>query len=281
MRSRPRWAGRSPKFSSRFGPPVAAASIAQVHRAEVGQGQRGARGRRRRCCALASSSAFTPTSRAFTFVARHAENLSAEARRLRLDRGGRHVAALRHDRDGFPPRGRGALGDGGEHQRRSRLSRADGRLGPHRKEVLTLEWIDATPLYDRARLEAKGFDLRQARPRADPDFPAPRAARRLLSRRHASGQSVRRRRGPADRRRFRHHGPARTEGAAFPRGNPATASSPATTSASPRFISRPAMCRRTIRWRFRPGDPRHRRADPQPHRRGNLHGAAVDACCSR
>ncbi len=29
------------------------------------------------------------------------------------------------------------------------------------KEVLTLEWIDATPLSDRARLVAKGFDLRQ------------------------------------------------------------------------------------------------------------------------
>jgi ubiquinone biosynthesis protein len=27
------------------------------------------------------------------------------------------------------------------------------------KEVLTLEWIDATPLSDRARLQAKGFDL--------------------------------------------------------------------------------------------------------------------------
>jgi ubiquinone biosynthesis protein len=29
------------------------------------------------------------------------------------------------------------------------------------KEVLTLEWIDATPLSDRARLAAKGFDLPQ------------------------------------------------------------------------------------------------------------------------
>ncbi len=29
------------------------------------------------------------------------------------------------------------------------------------KEVLTLEWIDATPLSDRARLQAKGFDLPQ------------------------------------------------------------------------------------------------------------------------
>jgi ubiquinone biosynthesis protein len=29
------------------------------------------------------------------------------------------------------------------------------------KDVLTLEWIDATPLSDRARLQAKGFDLAQ------------------------------------------------------------------------------------------------------------------------
>ena len=28
------------------------------------------------------------------------------------------------------------------------------------REVLTLEWIEATPLHDRARLEAKGFDLK-------------------------------------------------------------------------------------------------------------------------
>ncbi len=28
------------------------------------------------------------------------------------------------------------------------------------RDVLTLEWIDATPLSDRARLEAKGFDLK-------------------------------------------------------------------------------------------------------------------------
>ena len=28
------------------------------------------------------------------------------------------------------------------------------------RDVLTLEWIEATPLYDRAKLEAKGFDLK-------------------------------------------------------------------------------------------------------------------------
>ena len=67
------------------------------------------------------------------------------------------------------------------------------------KDVLTLEWIDGTPLHDRATLEAKGFDLKHSVARRDPDLPAPRAARRLLPRRHASGQSVRRRRRQADR----------------------------------------------------------------------------------
>ena len=111
------------------------------------------------------------------------------------------------------------------------------------RDVLTLEWIDGTPLSDRARLEAKGFDLKDARPRGDPDLPAPRAARRLLPRRHASGQSVRRRRRQAGRGRFRHHGPARAARSAASSPKSSTASSPATISAPPRCISRPATCR--------------------------------------
>ena len=66
---------------------------------------------------------------AFRFAARNAEALSAEARRLRLDRSGRHARPLGRDRDGFSARGRGALGDGGEHQGRRRFPRAGGRLG--------------------------------------------------------------------------------------------------------------------------------------------------------
>ena len=142
------------------------------------------------------------------------------------------------------------------------------------KEVLTLEWIDATPLSDRARLEAKGFDLRQLAPRADPELSAPRAARRLLSRRHASGQSVRRRRRPADRRRLRHHGSARRQGAAVSCRKSCTASSPAIITASPRSISRPATCRRIIRWTISPrrSAPSASRSTAAPPRKSRWRG---------
>ena len=111
------------------------------------------------------------------------------------------------------------------------------------RDVLTLEWIDGTPLHDRARLEAKGFDLQEPRARGDPDVPAARAARRLLPRRHASRQSVRRRRGPPGRGRLRHHGTARAEGAAVPRRNPLRLHHPQLSTAPRRCISRPATCR--------------------------------------
>ena len=44
-----------------FGPPVAAASIAQVHRAEVDDSRAGGAPSPSRCCGPASSGAFTPT----------------------------------------------------------------------------------------------------------------------------------------------------------------------------------------------------------------------------
>ena len=146
------------------------------------------------------------------------------------------------------------------------------------KDVLTLEWIDGTPLHDRATLEAKGFDLKHSVARRDPDLPAPRAARRLLPRRHASGKSVRRRRRQADRssisaswagsapkeRRFlaeillRLHHPQ--------------------LSAHRRGAFRGRLCAAASFGReFRAGDPRHRRADPQPRRRRDLDGEAADA----
>ena len=37
--------------------------------------------------------------------------------------------------------------------------------------MLTLEWIEATPLSDRARLEAKGFDLKPRMEAAMDHFP--------------------------------------------------------------------------------------------------------------
>ena len=116
-----------------------------------------------------------------------------------------------------------------------------------RKEVLTLEWIDAHAAVRPRAPAGQGLRSAAARPRRDPDLSAPRPARRLLSRRHASGQSVRRRRRPAGRRRFRHHGPARRRRSACSSRKSCTASSPAIIAAPPRFISRPATCRRTIR----------------------------------
>ena len=66
-----------------FGAPVAAASIAQVHRAEVATAS-GSRAVAVKVLRPGIERRFHADLRAFTFVARHAEDLSAEARRLRL-----------------------------------------------------------------------------------------------------------------------------------------------------------------------------------------------------
>jgi ubiquinone biosynthesis protein len=141
-----------------FGPAVAAASIAQVHRAEVTVG-----GTRRpvavKVLRPGVERRFKIDIDAFTFAARTAEAISAEARRLRLievvDTLRRSVAIemdLRFEA--------AALSEMAENTRDDpdfRVPAVDwDRTG---REVLTLEWIEATPLSDRARLEAKGHDL--------------------------------------------------------------------------------------------------------------------------
>jgi ubiquinone biosynthesis protein len=151
-----------------FGPPVAAASIAQVHRAEVAippplarEGTEGARqavavkvlrpGIEHRC---------KVDLEAFAFAARHAENLSAEARRLRLIE---VVETLRRS-VGVEMDLRleaAALSEMAENTRDDpdfRVPSVDWNRTA--RDVLTLEWVDATPLSDRVRLEAKGFDLK-------------------------------------------------------------------------------------------------------------------------
>ncbi len=69
--------------SSRFGPPVAAASIAQVHRAEI-ETPAGRRAVAVKVLRPGVEWRFQADLAAFRFVARNAEALSAEARRLRL-----------------------------------------------------------------------------------------------------------------------------------------------------------------------------------------------------
>jgi ubiquinone biosynthesis protein len=142
-----------------FGPPVAAASIAQVHRAEIATdtGRQAVAvkvlrpGIEHRC---------KVDLEAFAYVARHAENLSAEARRLRLIE---VVETLRRtvtiEMDMRLEAA--ALSEMAENTKADpdfRVPTVDWNRTA--RDVLTLEWIDATPLSDRGRLEAKGFDLK-------------------------------------------------------------------------------------------------------------------------
>jgi ubiquinone biosynthesis protein len=154
-----------------FGPPVAAASIAQVHRAEIpppyppplaGEGREG--GARQAVAVKVLRPGIEHRCRidleAFAFVARHAENLSAEARRLRLievvETLRRSVTIemdLRLEAS--------ALSEMAENTKADpdfRVPTVDWNRTA--RDVLTLEWIDATPLSDRARLEAEGFELK-------------------------------------------------------------------------------------------------------------------------
>jgi ubiquinone biosynthesis protein len=143
-----------------FGPPVAAASIAQVHRAEVFH-----QGTRRpvavKVLRPGIERRFNVDLDAFRFAARQAERFSAEARRLRLievvDTLRRTVALemdLRLEA--------AALSEMAENTRNDPAFRVPAvDWDRTARDVLTLEWIEAIPLSDRARLEAKGLDLRR------------------------------------------------------------------------------------------------------------------------
>jgi ubiquinone biosynthesis protein len=93
------------------------------------------------------------------FAARHAESLSAEARRLRLVE---VVETLRRSVTveidfRLEAAALSEMADNAKADPDFRVPTVDWDRTT--KEVLTLEWIDATPLSDRARLQAKGFDL--------------------------------------------------------------------------------------------------------------------------
>jgi ubiquinone biosynthesis protein len=144
----------------KFGPAVAAASIAQVHRGEILDG-----GRRRQVAVKVLRPGierrFKLDLAAFSFAAQQAERLSAEARRLRLvevvDTLARSVAIemdLRLEA--------AAISEMAENIEKDTDFRVPSIYWTRTsKRVLTLEWIDATPLSDRAALLAKRFDLKQ------------------------------------------------------------------------------------------------------------------------
>ncbi len=141
-----------------FGPPVAAASIAQVHRAEVAT-PAGPRAVAVKVLRPGIERRFKGDLDAFYFVARQAERFSAEARRLRLlevvDTLARSVTIEMDFRLEAV-----AISEMAENTREDpdfRVPGVDWDLTA--KDVLTLEWIDGTHLSDREALLAKGFDL--------------------------------------------------------------------------------------------------------------------------
>jgi ubiquinone biosynthesis protein len=143
-----------------FGPAVAAASIAQVHRAEIVSG-----GVRRAMAVKilrpGIERRFKIDLDSFTFAAHMAEKISAEARRLRLietvDTLRRSVGMEMDLR--FEAAALSEMAENTKDDPDFRVPAVDWDRTA--REVLTLEWIAATPLSDRARLEAKGHDLKR------------------------------------------------------------------------------------------------------------------------
>jgi ubiquinone biosynthesis protein len=141
-----------------FGPPVAAASIAQVHRAEV-MTDNGPRAVAVKVLRPGIERRFRADLAAFYFAARQAEAMSSEGRRLRLievvdilARSVRLEMDLRLEAAALSE-----LDENTKDDQDFRVPAVDWDRTA--REVLTLEWIDGTPLNDRAKLEAKGFDL--------------------------------------------------------------------------------------------------------------------------
>jgi ubiquinone biosynthesis protein len=142
-----------------FGPPVAAASIAQVHRAEVVDADGARKAVAVKILRPDIERRFKSDLDAFYYVARKAESWSLEAQRLRLVEVvatlARSVAIemdLRLEA--------AALSEMAENTKEDTDFRVPAvEWDRTAREVLTLEWIDGTPLSDHAMLAAKGFDL--------------------------------------------------------------------------------------------------------------------------
>lgn len=140
-----------------FGPPVAAASIAQVHRAEIA-GTDGTREVAVKVLRPGIEHRFQRDLDSFFYAARIGERMSAEGRRLRLvatvETLARSVAIetdLRLEAAAFSELAENAKGDAD-----FLVPKVDWERTARR--VLTTEWIDGIPLNDRAKLQAAGFD---------------------------------------------------------------------------------------------------------------------------
>ena len=139
-----------------FGPPVAAASIAQVHKAVTIDGNvvavkvlRPGVGKR-----------FAADLGSFYFAAKLMEKFSAEGRRLRaaeavrmLEQSMKQELDLRMEASALAEMAANTKDDPG-----FRVPKVDWQRTA--RDVLTTEWIDGTPISDVAGLRAQGFDLK-------------------------------------------------------------------------------------------------------------------------
>ena len=193
---------------SAFGPPVAAASIAQVHEAETTDDP--PRHVAVKILRPGIEAEFARDFEAFRLAADVAERFSAEARRLRLRTLVETLAAsvaleldLRMEAAAASELAQNTRDDEDFRVPALDWSRTSAR-------VFVSEWVDGVVLRDPETLQAAGHDPKRIAVAVLRVFPDAGAARRILPRRHASGKSVRRQRGAHLRRRFRHHGTART-----------------------------------------------------------------------
>ena len=157
--------GRLEDHFAEFGPPVAAASIAQVHKAVTV-----ARDGTRRTVAVkilrpGVERRFKNDLDSYYFAARLVERFHPPSRRLKpvavVDTLARTTGLemdLRLEAAAISEMAGNIKGDGQLPDGRFRVPDVDWQRTA--KRVLTIEWIDGTPIADLARLKAAGHDLR-------------------------------------------------------------------------------------------------------------------------
>jgi ubiquinone biosynthesis protein len=150
--------GRAEDHFEELGPPVAAASIAQVHKARV-SGPQGARTVAVKILRPGIEARFARDLDSFGFAARQIERVLAPVRRLRpvavvdtLARTTQIEMDLRLEAAAISEMAQNVRADRG-----FRVPEVDWqRTG---KRILTLEWVDGIPIADKERLVAAGHDL--------------------------------------------------------------------------------------------------------------------------
>jgi ubiquinone biosynthesis protein len=138
-----------------FGPPVAAASVAQVHKAESPDGRELAV----KVLRPGVARRFAADTASYYFAARMIERFSVEGRRLRpvaavrmLEQSMKQELDLRMEAAALSE-----MAENTKHDPGFRVPKVDWERTS--RDVLTTEWIDGTPISDIESLRAQGFDL--------------------------------------------------------------------------------------------------------------------------